>query len=338
MPPLPHLVTGAAGVVGQSLLEAFPPHTVIGLVRQGGTRPPPGRAELLDGDVTAPALGLAPADYRRLAGRIGGVIHSAAITSFTRPAADIHRVNTQGTAHALRLAEDAQVPFHLVSTIYVERREGSATTGRSRAYRESKQAAEQLVRAAGVPWSILRMSLVIGHSADGSTPRFQGVYAAMKGLVTGDAHLIPVAPGSYIDFLPRDHVAACARALIESGARGEHWITAGKRALTIDRFTERCAAYARSRGWSLPTPRMVDSEMVHRLILPTFGDSLDADVRKRLELFTDILGPLTTDRLLPTADPGPDGPGEPPDLTACLDASLAYWGSRVRLIPQGATA
>ncbi|MEV5505172.1 SDR family oxidoreductase [Streptomyces orinoci] len=333
----PYLVTGAAGVVGQSLLAALPAHAAIGLVREGGTRPSHA-AGLLTGDVTVPALGLAPGPYRRLAGRIGGVIHSAAITSFTRSAADIHRVNAGGTAHALRLATDAGVPFHLISTIYVERRPGSIPTGRSRAYRESKQAAEELVRAAQVPWSILRMSLVIGHSADGSIPRFQGVYAAMKALVTGEAHVIPVAPGSFIDFLPRDYAAACAVALIEAGAGGEHWITAGKRALTIDQFTAVCTAYARRRGWQVPTPRMVDSEMVHRLIMPAFGDRLGADVRKRLELFTDILGPLTTDRQLPTVEPGLPGPGDPPDLVSCLDASLSHWGSRVRLIPPGAIA
>ena len=41
-----------------------------------------------------------------------------------------------------------------------------------------------------MPWSILRMSLVIGDSATGSTPRFQGVYAAMKSLITGGAPVV----------------------------------------------------------------------------------------------------------------------------------------------------
>lgn len=329
-PVRPYLLTGAGGVIGQSLATALGPGRVVGVVRRGGNLPGPG-IETTTGDVTAPGLGLDPPVRRALAERVGGVIHSAAVTSFTRPPDEIRRVNTDGTAHALRLAEEAGVPLHLVSTVYVRQRGGSAETGRSRAYRESKQAAEDLVRAARVPWSILRVTVVTGDSRTGATPRFQGIHAAMKSLVTGDAHLVPVAPGSYLDFLPRDHVAACVLALLERGATGEHWITAGERAMTIERFVDHCLRFAGRRGWTVPRPRLVDSEMVHRLILPAFGDSLAADLRKRLELFTDIVGPLTTDERLPGPAPGlPD----PPDLGAALDAALDYWGARVRLVRQ----
>jgi nucleoside-diphosphate-sugar epimerase len=334
-PPFrPYLLTGAGGVIGRSLAAALGPGRVIGLVRAGGSRPGPG-IETVSGDVTAPGLGLEPAVRGLLDDRVGGVIHSAAVTSFTRPADEIRRVNTEGTANALRLAEAAGVPFHLVSTVYVRRRHGSAETGRSRVYRESKQAAEDLVRAARVPWTILRVTVVTGDSRTGATPRFQGIYAAMKALVTGDAHLVPVAPGSYLDFLPRDHVAACVKTLLDSGAHGEHWITAGERALTIEQFVDHCLRFAQRNGRTVPRPRMVDSEMVHRLILPAFGDSLAADLRKRLELFTDIVGPLTTDETLP--EPAAQLPA-PPDLGAALDAALDYWSSRVRLVPQGVNA
>lgn len=333
----PLLVTGAGGVVGQSLVECFGPGRVIGLVRPAGNRPD-GAAELIAGDVTRPRLGLDAPAYAALAGRIGGVLHSAALTSFTRAATDIHDVNATGTAHALRLAEDAGVPFHLISTIYVRRRDGSHEDGRARPYRESKRAAEDTVRAARVPWSILRMSLVIGDSATGSTPRFQGVYAAMKSLITGGAPVVPVAAGSYVDFLPRDHVARSVRVLVDSGALGEHWITAGERALTIEEFVERCLGYARRQGRTVPRPRLVDSEMVHRLIIPAFGDSIGADLRKRLELFTDILGPLATDRTLPRLPDDLPGLGAPPDLGACLDTSLEFFGTRARLAATGTPA
>ncbi|MER5970403.1 SDR family oxidoreductase [Streptomyces sp. NPDC002055] len=330
-PSRPYLLTGAGGVIGQSLATALGPGHVIGLVRPGGNRPGPG-IEAVTGDVTAAGLGLDPGPGRVLAGRIGGVVHSAAVTSFTRPAEEIRRVNTDGTRHALRLAEAAGVPFHLVSTVYVRQRDGSAETGRSRVYRESKQAAEDLVRAARVPWSILRVTVVTGDSRTGATPRFQGIYAAMKALVTGDAPLVPVAPGSRLDFLPRDHVAACVAALLAAGARGEHWITAGERALTIEQFVDHCLRFAERLGWEVPRPRLMDSDVVHRLILPAFGDALAADLRKRLELFTDIVGPLTTDETLP--GPGPELP-DPPDLGAALDTALEYWSSRVRLVRQG---
>ncbi|SER48017.1 Male sterility protein [Streptomyces sp. yr375] len=331
-PSTPYLLTGSGGVIGQSLATALGPGRVIGLVREGGGRPGPG-IETVTGDVTVPGLGLAPAVRGRLSGWVGGVIHSAAVTSFTRPADEIRQVNTDGTAHALRLAESAGVPFHLVSTVYVRRREGSVETGRSRVYRESKQAAEDLVRTARVPWTILRVTVVTGDSRTGATPRFQGIYAAMKALVTGDAPLVPVAPGSYIDFLPRDHVAACVTALLDSGTLGEHWITAGRRALTIERFVDHCLRYAERRGRPVAArPRLVDSEMVHRLILPAFGDSLAADLRKRLELFTDIVGPLATNETLP--DPAAGLPA-PPDLGEALDAALEYWGERVRLVRPG---
>ncbi|WP_265565746.1 SDR family oxidoreductase [Streptomyces hygroscopicus] len=330
---LPFLITGVGGVIGQSLAAAFGTERVVGLVREGGTRPPDG-VETVPGDVTRPDLGLGPAAYRRVADRIGGVIHSAAVTSFARPATEVRQVNVGGTAHALRLAEAAGVPFHLISTVYVQQRDGSTETGRSRVYRESKQAAERIARSAGVPWTIMRVTVVTGHSATGAIPRFQGIYAAMKALVTGDAHLVPVAPGSYLDFLPCDHVAECVTTLLDAGARGEHWITAGKRALTIEQFVERCQAYARGLGRTVTRPRLVDAEMVHRLIMPAFGDALAADMRRRLEFFTDVIGPLATDGTLPGPAAGFADLPEPPDLVACLDAALEYWGARVRLAPK----
>ena len=315
------LVTGVHGVVGSGLAEAWGPGRVVGLARQPGR----GVADEVVGDVTRPGLGLDRAGRGQL-GRIDGVVHSAAITSFARPEAEMRAVNVDGTANAVRWAETAGVPFCLISTIYVNRRDGSEETGRSAAYRESKRAAEELVRAAGVPWTILRLTVVIGDSATGRTPRFQGIYAAMKSIVTGGAHLIPIAPGSRLDFLPRDHVASWVKSLVEAGVTGEHWITAGERAVTIEEFVDRCRAYAVRRGWSVPRPRLVDAEMVHRLIMPAFGDVLDADLRRRLRLFTDLLGPLTTDQVLPTVV------SDVPDLPGCLDAALAYWGDRVRLV------
>lgn len=324
------LVTGMSGVVGQSLLEAFPRGRLVGLVH---TTEPSGPAELVRGDVTIPRLGLSQRDYSELLDGMSGVIHTAAITSFVRPRDAITVTNVQGTRVVTRMAEEAQVPLHYVSTIYV-RENGGAGNARANAYQQSKRAAEEVVGEAAVPTTILRPSVIIGDSATGAINRFQGIYAAMKELVIGNAHVVPVAPGSAVDFLPRDYVAGCIRAIVEADVYGDYWITAGTRALRIEDLIDACMVFAARLGREPVRPKAMAPDVVERLVLPAFGNAMGAELRTRLELFSSILGPMSMHEPLPDSCAGlrnrlplPDFP----DLFLCLDRALSHWSEKVRL-------
>ena len=79
------------------------------------------RVEPLPGDVTRPALGLAPEARARVAGEVTHLIHCAASVEFTLPLADALAVNTNGALHALELARECTLlsSYVGVSTAYV---------------------------------------------------------------------------------------------------------------------------------------------------------------------------------------------------------------------------
>jgi nucleoside-diphosphate-sugar epimerase len=125
--------------------------------------PPPviaearGRMRVVPVDVSAPRLGLAEPGFRRLAGQLDAVWHSAGNVRLNDDLAALRRVNVDGTRHVLDLAgagTGRPVLFH-VSTAFVA---GSRITGTvyedeldhgagfENRYEQSKYEAEVLVR------------------------------------------------------------------------------------------------------------------------------------------------------------------------------------------------
>jgi alcohol-forming fatty acyl-CoA reductase len=143
------LLTGATGFVGKVVLEELlrrrdelgvervlalvrardPEHAAARLRADVFSSPcfaahPRGwesRIEALPGDVTRPALGLAPAARTRVAAEVTQLIHCAASVEFTWPLAEALAVNTNGALHALGLARECTrlVAYVGVSTAYV---------------------------------------------------------------------------------------------------------------------------------------------------------------------------------------------------------------------------
>lgn len=148
------LVTGATGFVGRAFLREAGGRAggVRALVRGGAAARslPPG---------VEPALGDL-ADERALEAAARGVavvVHLAARTGKAR-AAEHDRVNARGTERLLRTARSAGVRgFLLASSI-------AATYADKRGYpyAASKERAEEAVRASGLPWAILRPTVVLG--------------------------------------------------------------------------------------------------------------------------------------------------------------------------------
>jgi nucleoside-diphosphate-sugar epimerase len=330
------LVTGGSGVLGSNLIAALGPSRC--LVLRHRTPVADATVETIDGDLAEERLGLSATAYERLLDRIEGVVHAGALTSSFRPAAEVERVNVDGTRHVLTLAERAGVPLHHISTFYVRGRDGTHTTPAVDVYQSSKRSAESVVESATVPTATYRLPGLIGDARTGVISRFSGqaFYLGAKAIVSGNAHVMPASAVSYLDVLPRDHVAQCLQAGIDGGVRGTCWITAGRRAIPFTEFVEACVELAVELGRPVVRPRFVAPSVVERLVLPAFGDALPVQMRQQLRIANRVMLGMANESYLPDSrEELPEGIEFPPlpDLPASLRASLRYWGANVKLAP-----
>ncbi len=207
------LLTGATGLLGRYLLRDL---TLRGvpmavLVRddrrqsaearvesiiagwEGSMGRPLPRPYILDGDLTAPGLGLDGDAVRWVARHCGRVLHNAASLTFQGAdrGRDPWRTNVNGTAHVLELCAEAGVrSFHHVSTAYVcgqrsdivTEDEPPRPTSFRNDYEATKAEAERLVRAAEFPGgaTVYRPAVIVGDSATGYTSTYHGLYLYLQ--------------------------------------------------------------------------------------------------------------------------------------------------------------
>jgi nucleoside-diphosphate-sugar epimerase len=147
---------------------------------------------VVEGRLESPGLEWAP-DAAALLREVGEIVHCASNTSFAeRKRAEVETTNIAGLGHVLDLAERYECGrFHLVSTAYVagiqtgpcpeELANPSAFTN---VYEETKCRAERLAwercSKAGIPLSILRPTIVCGHSRTGRSLLFNALYYPVR--------------------------------------------------------------------------------------------------------------------------------------------------------------
>lgn len=149
--------------------------------------------EVVEGDITLPGLGLAPADHERLSAEVDSVFHLAAVYDLAVPADLAERVNVGGTAQVNEFVRGLGrlEGYHYVSTYVVSgKRRGVVReadlehdTGFNNHYESTKYRAELSVRrlaADGLPVAVYRPAVVVGSSRDGSTAKFDGPYMLLK--------------------------------------------------------------------------------------------------------------------------------------------------------------
>ncbi|GEP32295.1 3-beta hydroxysteroid dehydrogenase [Nocardioides szechwanensis] len=147
-----------------------------------------GRIDLVDGDITAPDLGIDPAELAGLDG-VTEVWHLAAVYDLAVDPELARRVNVDGTQQVLDFCRSRAHlgRLHYVSTCYVSGRyEGTFTEDGldedqefRNHYESTKYDAEVLVRAAmaeGLPATIYRPGIVVGDSETGETQKYDGPY------------------------------------------------------------------------------------------------------------------------------------------------------------------
>jgi nucleoside-diphosphate-sugar epimerase len=323
------LLTGASGLVGQALLSELRGREVICLTHRTPVSGP--GTVSVSGDLTQPWLGLGPDEYRSLAARVDAVIHCAAVTDFNRRDGSLEATNVEGTGRVISFVEDAGARLYHVSTAFLHARADGERGRTAVGYAASKRAAEQLVKDSGVPHVMLRPSVVIGNSRTGAVSAFQGLYLVAGAIFAGLVPLVPFDGSWPIDFVPNDVVASAISAVVDNElTAGELWITAGRRALRLDRAVDVCVGVAHELGQPVDTPRFVPPEMFDRLIAPVFLDSLPSRIRRVVVRLLDFFAAyLSVDDAMPSDLDTLHGLGARalPDQEETLRTSLRYWAA-----------
>lgn len=256
-------ITGAAGFVGRHLSQALidrghavrvvvrPSHNVAKLTRLGAEA---ARADVRDAEVLAEAFAGCDA-----------VVHLAALTTRRRASeADFQAVNVGGTRAVTGASARAGVG-HLVlgSTVGVY---GMAASGEpprpNTPYRRSKGAAEEAVRAASVPWTIVRLPATLGPGADSWIGWVRDL-AAGRSRLPGDGR----ARKTVADV--SDVVGGLALA-VEAEPAGATYDLAGPEAVTVGELARQWSA-----GLGVPPPARSRVPQTALRALARLGDLAD---------------------------------------------------------------
>ena len=292
------LLTGATGFLGTELLARHLERSdrpVVTLVRassdaaareridgvlanilgSGASR----RAKQVDAlaaDMSAPGLGVSHERRQELAKRVTTIIHSAASVSFTMPLGEAREVNVEGTRRMLEFAALVQEQGGLdcyghVSTAYVAGThagrfaEGDLDVGQgfNNTYEQTKYEAEQMVRAQqGLPFTILRPSIVVGDRRSGWTSAFNVLYWPLRAFARGLFTEVPGNPAAPLDVVSVDFVADAILELCSLGCgTGETFhLTAGPQASTIGELAQLASRYFRRPVPTLLSPAEFSQE------------------------------------------------------------------------------
>ncbi len=286
------LITGATGFVGMEVLARYLERSdrrLVALVRAGsdagaqarvdgvlanlfGARAEryASRVKAVAGDLTAPRLGLSRDRCAALAARVSSIIHSAASVSFTLPLEEARSINVAGTRRMLEFSELASEHGGLeryghISTAYVAGTfdgrfcEGDVDVGQgfNNTYERSKFEAEQLVHSrSGIPFTIMRPSIVVGDRHSGWTYAFNVLYWPLRAFARGLFTAVPAIPSAPVDVVSVDYVADAIYALCSApagaGCSETFHLTAGADASTIKEIAD-----AASRYFKRPLPMVL---------------------------------------------------------------------------------
>jgi uncharacterized protein YbjT (DUF2867 family) len=248
------LVTGATGYVGNSVCEALVEagHSVVGLSR--------------DGQKSKTASGVSLALNAKVEYRAGDVASGAGLADAMRGAeAVVHlvgiiaekgqqtfsRVHVGGTRNVLEAAKSAGVKRYLQMSALGAGPQ--ATSG----YSSTKYAAEQLVQASTLEWTIFRPSLVFGKGDD-----FFG--RVLKNLVSSGPIVPQIGDGSF-PFRPvwvGDVAAAFAQALLSPATVGKVYDLVGPKEYSFKRLLDLEMGVLGMKKPMIPVPIFVMDVMV----------------------------------------------------------------------------
>lgn len=240
------------------------------------------RVRLVEGDITAPDLGLGP-ELESVANEATAIWHLAAIYDLSVNRDLAMRVNVEGTRNVLDLA--GRCPdlsrLHYVSTCYVSGRyagifaEDDLEKGQefNNFYEETKYLAEVDVRSAmrgGLPATVYRPSIVVGDSRTGVTEKYDGPYFLIRWILRqpGTA-VVPVVGDpntTRVNLVPSDFVIdAIAHLSALSHSVGRTYQLADPDPLTVTELLDVLEQATGKRLRRLPLPRRTAKWAIDRV-------------------------------------------------------------------------
>lgn len=242
------------------------------------------RIVIVPGDLSQPLFGMAPADFEQLAGQIDLIYHNGAFVNLLYPYAVLRDTNVIGTQEILRLASQVKIkPVHFISTLDVfqstyhsqldlclEQDDFSIDCVPESGYAQSKWVAEKLVKAAnerGIPTSIYRPGMIIGHSQTGISNTEDQIGRLIKGLIQLES-----APNLSIpmSLAPVDYVCqAIVHLSHQQSSWGQAFHLMNSAALSLEQLVEQI----RSHGYSL---QMVEYEQWLKTLIDRQSDRENA--------------------------------------------------------------
>lgn len=193
------------------------------------------RLEAVAGDVTLPDLGLDAEMRTRLAGSVTHVVHSAGNVRLNRPIEEARRSAVESVRHVVAFVNACRErgqfrKAEFVSTVGVAGRTRGAVPERllsedrlfRNTYEAAKAEAERVLAEHirdGLPATIHRPGMVVGHSETGQIVQFQVFYHLCEFLSGArTAGVIPDAGDTRLDIIPVDYVA---KAIVRSSMAHE---------------------------------------------------------------------------------------------------------------------
>lgn len=311
------LLTGASGVIGRDLTPRLPQDRLI-LARHRAR--PDSAARQVALDIRHPILGLSERDYAHLSADVDTVVHCAAITDMSGQVPELGATNISGVQHVVDFARAAEAQLHFVSTAYCSDTFGPVAPVSSD-YVSSKRAAEAIVRESGLDWTIIRPSIIAGHSETGEIASFQGFHLFIATILKGRLPIIPVARQTPCDFVAVDWVAAAIANIVAQPEWGRtYWLTAGAAALTIEEMMETGRDFASAWGRDLDAVELMTPQAVETQILP----DLKPRSRERLSILVNLAKVMARH----TAFPSDLTHVDQAQLKSALLANLDYWGTQ----------
>jgi NADH dehydrogenase len=272
-------LTGATGFVGQHMLKRLldEKHSVRALVREPAKagKPPSESVEYVPGDVVSGAgvrSGIAGCD---------AVIHLVGII-VEKSTNTFEAVHHQGTRNVVEAAKASAIKRFILMSALGVRADGVA------AYQTSKWKGEEEVRNSGIPYCVLRPSLIFGPG--------DGFVTQMTGMMRQAPFFRPVPGDGRSRYRPIfiDDVTACfVRALTAEAATNQTISLGGADELSLNEVLAeiaRCAG-VRKPAVHIPLPLMFVGAALAQTLLPSPPVTLD-QLRMLREGSTCDLGPM----------------------------------------------
>jgi nucleoside-diphosphate-sugar epimerase len=248
------LVTGASGFVGRALVTelAGVGHSVRAAMRQPADVFPRSVEVIAVSDLTRPV------EWRPLLRNVEVVVHLAGVAHAGPEIAEdtYDRVNRLATAELATAAKAVGIN-HLVFMSSIRAQSGPTSTGVLResdtpyptdAYGRSKLAAEDAVRAAGVPFTVLRPVLIYGDGVKGNFARLMELARKPWPLP------LALCRNRRSLLARRNLIDAIHLVLASPAAKGETYIVADPAPLTLTEIVTALRAGEGRRAGLLPVP------------------------------------------------------------------------------------